>query len=202
MKKNKKSRIVWAVLSVIALLIVTVIIWVIIALINKPAYCQPSTKDWKTGDIFFSVGDSWKSVAVRSLSGIKGFALSDSTPSHCGIILKSEEGFLLVHESTSDRHIVAESIDEYFKCSGAYCIYALPVPYSVDSLKLENDVDSLLRLDVPFDFDFDHSNDSALYCTEMVVSLLEKNGIGEISELRKRRYMYPQDLKDFCKKMK
>lgn len=67
------------------------------------------------GLYIFSVGDSWKSYAVRGLTRAKGEALTDSTPSHCGMVVMDGLRPLLVHESTSEGHIVAESPREYFE---------------------------------------------------------------------------------------
>lgn len=45
------------------------IVWIGIVWLNRPAYIEPDTSTFETGDVFFSVGDSWESVAVRTLSG-------------------------------------------------------------------------------------------------------------------------------------
>ena len=174
------------------------LLWIGIAVWRIPSHVRPETSGWQTGDIFFSVGDSWKSVAVRSLSGAKDFGLSAATPSHCGIVIVDSAGVRLVHESTSARRIVAETPEEYIRNNGSYCIYARRPPCRADSVRLLQTVDSLMRMGVPFDFEFDHSDGSALYCTEMVVSVLEKCGCRDVSDLRDSGYIFPQDLLRKC----
>lgn len=171
---------------------------VVYAIINRPGRSVPDTVDWETGDIFFSVGDSWKSVAVRALTGVSEFKLSDSTPSHSGIILRTTAGVLLVHESTTSGHIVAETPQEYLEHNGAYSIYILKPPCKLDTLMLKADIDSLMHRQIPFDFSFNHSDSTTLYCTELVVTLLEHNGCRSVSDLRELKYIYPQDLANKC----
>lgn len=180
------------VLSILFILIL--LLWLVTYLINRQEYRKPDTSGWQTGYLFFSVGDSWKSNAVRTMTGTKYGALSDSTPSHCGIVLMNPEGPLLVHESTDEGKVVAETPEQYLKKNGAYCVYAVPVPYNIDTVMLRKDVEQMLRAGVPFDYDFNHRESSKLYCTEFVVTVLEKNGVTEVSKLRELKYIYPADL--------
>ncbi len=174
---------------------------VAIVALYRPKPAEPDTTSWQTGDIFFSVGDSWESVAVRSITGIKNVALSDSTPSHCGIVMINERGLLLVHESTAKGCIVAETPAEYIEINGSYCIYAKSSPFRIDTLRLKADIDSMLRKTVPFDYNFNHRDGKSLYCTEMVVTLHELNGCNSLSRLRDKHYIYPQDILNQLKVM-
>lgn len=175
------------------------VIWIGVVVSRIPAYVEPDTTGWHTGDIFFSVGDSWKSVAVRSLSGAKDFGLSAATPSHCGIVVVDSGGVRLVHESTSARRIVMETPEEYIHNNGSYCLYARRPPCIQDTLLALHVIDSLMRMGVPFDFDFDQTDDRRLYCTEMVVRILEICGCPEVSDLRESGYIFPQDLLRKCR---
>ena len=170
------------------------------AVFYRPKAAPPDTTGWQTGMVFFSVGDSWESAAVRSLTGLLSLAPSDSTPSHCGIVIMDEKGPLLVHASTSARHLVAETPAEYIENNGSYCLYVKPQPFPLDTLKLKSDIDSLLNIPVPFDFDFNHSDGKALYCTEFVVTLHELNGCTTLSPLREHHYIYPQDILNLLNK--
>lgn len=172
--------------------------WIGIVFFCRPAYIAPDTSGWKTGDIFFSVGDSWESVAVRALTGAKSFELSDSTPSHCGLVVRYGGKVRLVHESTVAKRIVMETPEEYLKNNGSYCLYVRKSPCAPDSVILRQTVDSLLSTGIPFDFDFDHSSPQALYCTEMVVRVSEICGSGYFSHLRKKDYIYPEDILKMC----
>lgn len=183
-----------------ALLLFVLAVWILTVWIKRPDHLSPETSGWHTGDIFFSVGDSWESVAVRSLTGALNFELSDSTPSHCGFIIRDSCDITLVHESTLEKKIVRESPEEYLKKNGSYCLYSASPPFIVDSTVLILTLDSLFCAQVPFDFQFDHSDSRSLYCTEMVVMALELTGDSSFSDLRERSYIYPGDLLVKCLK--
>lgn len=53
--------------------------WVGFCWLKRPPYLVPDTSAFATGDVFFSVGDAWESVAVRALSGYTSFEVCDST---------------------------------------------------------------------------------------------------------------------------
>lgn len=179
-----------------AFLLVSLLIVAVVVAVCRPKPALPDTSDWQTGMVFFSVGDSWESMAVRSITGLKNVALSDSTPSHCGMVIMGNDGPLLFHASTTARRAVAESPAEYIEKNGSYCLYAIPQPFQLDTLKLRVDIDSLLRIPVAFDYDFDHTDNKSLYCTELVVTLHELNGCKALSPLREKNYIYPQDILD------
>ncbi len=198
MLKKRKSKLWLWILTPPAIVLLIIGIWILTVFIRRPRYLEPDTADWQTGQIFFSVGDSWKSVAVRSFTGARDFSFTDSTPSHCGIVLREPDGLRLVHESTSARHIVAESPKEYLEKNGSYCLYTLPAPCPLDTNRLRRDIYKLQQENTPFDFNFDHNDSTSLYCSELVVTLLEKNGCMKISSLRSNNYIYPQDLLNKC----
>lgn len=172
--------------------------WILIVVLKTPKYQVPDIKEWKTGDIFFSVGDSWKSIVVRGLTGVRDLEMPDSTPSHCGIVLRDKENVWLVHESTDKKKLVKEKALEYQKINGSYCIFVRSVPSNIDTARLKRNIDHWLRMEKPFDFDFNHRDSTALYCTEFVVELMEKNGCNIFSALRENQYIYPKELKNIC----
>ena len=102
MKPSKAVRIALATAATITAAIAAAVIYVVC---TTPRHSEPDTRGWQTGYIFFSVGDSWKSYAVRGLTRARGEALTDSTPSHCGMVVMDGLRPLLVHESTSEGHI-------------------------------------------------------------------------------------------------
>lgn len=184
--------------GVLAIFFLAIIVWISVVYLSRPSYLMPDTSAWKTGDVFFSVGDSWESVAVRALTGAKHLEVSDSTPSHCGIVVRDDDGVRLVHASTGAEQIVAETIEEYLKNNGSYCLFARRVNTAPDSVAVRLTLDSLIARRVPFDFDFDHTDSNSLYCTEMVISVFERNGDYRFSPLREQSYIYPEDLLKIC----
>lgn len=191
-KLRKPTLRIFAVIS--ASLITVLLIIVGTAIFYRPKPSLPDTSDWQTGMVFFSVGDSWESAAVRSLSSILNLAVSDSTPSHCGIVVMGKNGPLLVHASTVAKHIVMETPEEYIRKNGSYCLYVKTKPLLPDTLKLKADIDSLLKIPVPFDFEFNHDDPTALYCSELVITLHELNGSASLSSLKEKNWIYPQDI--------
>lgn len=192
---NKLRRPIFRIIAGIsAFLVIFLLIVAVKAIFFRPKASLPDTSDWQTGMVFFSVGDSWESAAVRTITGVLNLAVTDSTPSHCGIVLMDEKGPLLVHASTVAGHLVAETPSEYVEKNGSFCIYVKPQPFKLDTFKLKSDIDSLLKHPVQFDFKFDHSDARTLYCTEFVVLLHELNGCRSLSSLRDKHYIYPQDI--------
>ena len=181
-----------------AFIFLLVSVWICVCWLKRPPYLMPDTTMFRTGDIFFSVGDSWESVAVRALSGSTSFEVADSTPSHCGLVIRYADGVKLAHASTTAKKIVLETPEEYLRNNGSYCIYARKASCTVDTLAIRQSVETLVRNCVPFDFKFDHTTPNALYCTEMVVSVFEANNCFCFSKLRKLNYMYPNNLLKIC----
>lgn len=184
--------------GVFAIFLLAIITWVSVVFMSRPTYFMPDTSDWQTGDIFFSVGDSWESVAVRAISGAKSFEVSDSTPSHCGIIVRDGDNVKLIHASTTAKKVVAETPREYLINNGSYCLYARKAHPTPDSVAIRQTVDSLIEGNVPFDFEFNHNDPRSLYCTEMVITVFERNGTTLFSQLRKQSYIYPEDILKLC----
>ncbi len=191
---KKRKPLVRIVVSLAVFFLLIFVLWVAFIALYRPEPEQPDTIDWRTGDVFFSVGNSWESVAVRSLTGARHFEVSDSTPSHCGIVVRVADGVRLVHASTVEKRVVAESPQEYLAKNGSYCLYVVRPSFAPDTLRLRRCLDSLITSRVPFDFDFDHKDASALYCTEMVVATFELIGHNDFSLLRKQAHIYPGDL--------
>lgn len=195
---KKKWRLSLILGGILVLFFLAIIIWVCFVFLTRPVYVRPDTTDWQTGDIFFSVGDSWESVAVRTLSGAKNMEVSDSTPSHCGIIVRDGDIVKLVHASTTAKKVVAETPEEYMTNNGSYCLYTRRVHQTPDSVAILQTVDSLIVNAVPFDFDFNHWDSRSLYCTEMVITVFERNGNLRFTPLRRQNYIYPEDLLKLC----
>ncbi len=181
-------------LGILSVFIILAIGFIIFVLLTKPQYKEPDIRNWRTGDVFFSVGDSWESYVVRSLTSFRERNLVDSTPSHCGIILIEKTGPVLVHASTVAKKVVKETPEEYIRKNGSFMIYSHAIPYDIDTILLRKNIDELLEKDYPFDFDFNHRDQSSLYCSELVLYLLELNGIDQLSDLRELAYIYPQDI--------
>ena len=165
--------------------------------LTRPKYSAPDTSDWHTGDVFFSVGDSWKSVAVRSISGALNLQVNDTLPSHCGFVVREGNDVYLVHESTDAGTIAKETPEEYVRKNGTYCLYIMRPPMEIDTLRLMSTLEDMRRRQIPFDFGWDHDDSSELYCTEFVILAYARSGYPFLTPLlRKSTYIYPQDIAD------
>ncbi|MGM9816382.1 MAG: YiiX/YebB-like N1pC/P60 family cysteine hydrolase [Lepagella sp.] len=189
-----RRRWLFIILAPFALFILFLTVRVAVVMIRRPEFIPPDTSRWHTGDLFFSVGDSWESVAVRALSGLRTYEVADSTPSHCGVVIRRGEEVLLLHASTIAGHVVLESPQQYLVNNGSFCLYACPPPVPVDSLRFTLAADSLLNANIPFDFNFNHNDPSALYCSELVVQIFELTSISPFSSLHRLDYIYPRDI--------
>lgn len=200
MRKKRQTVAVRAALAGVGLLFLLVAVAAGCVYFRRPAYAGTDTTQWRTGDIFFSVGDAWQSVAVRTLTGAKHLEFSELTPSHCGLVVVRTGGgeVRLVHASTVAKRVVSETPEQYVSNNGTYCLYVAQAPCGVDTAALQQTLDSLLQAAVPFDFEFNHNDASALYCTELVVSALEQTGCHSFSNLRSNSYIYPADLLKHC----
>lgn len=198
MSRKRQTGAVRAALAGVGLLFLLVAVAAGCVYFRRPAYAGTDTTQWRTGDIFFSVGDAWQSVAVRTLTGAKHLEFSELTPSHCGLVVRTGGEVRLVHASTVAKRVVSETPEQYVSNNGTYCLYVAQVPCGVDTAALQQTLDSLLQAGVPFDFEFNHNDASALYCTELVVSALEQTGCHSFSNLRNNSYIYPADLLKQC----
>lgn len=196
---NVRKTIFRTLIGLSAFLLFSLATIVVAVVFYRPKPTVPDTSDWQTGMVFFSVGDSWESAAVRVLTGAKYFEIADSTPSHCGVILRDANKVSLVHESTIAKRIVAETPEEYFENNGSYCLFAVRPTPAPDSIAIRRTLDSLLVQRIPFDFDFNHADSQSLYCTEMVIKVFELNGNFSFSALRHQKYIYPEDLLKICR---
>ena len=157
-------------------------------------YQKPVIETWRTGDIFFSVGDSWKSGAVLSLTEVQGNVLSDSVPTHCGLVIYDKGVPMLVHESTTKETLVSETVEEYLETNGAYILYALPPKVNLDTVRLRIYVNELIKNKIGFDFDFNHHDSTEMYCSEFVLMAIENNLNVRYDGLRAKKYIYPLDI--------
>lgn len=172
---------------VAALLFIVVSAYFYVESRRRP-YEVPTTVGWQTGDIFFSVGNSWKSEFVR-LSGGNADEIS-----HCGIVLRSGDKVVLVHMSTDKGHIVGESPDDYGKINNASKVIVRHLTNPVDTISLKKRLECLLSSGKPFDYKFDKTDTAEYYCSELVVDLMFADSTREYKSLMRHDYIYPQDI--------
>lgn len=155
---------------------------------KRQPYEIPSTKGWQTGDVFFSVGNSWKSEFVRFAGG------NSKDVSHCGIVLMAGSKAMLIHMSTEQGHIVCESPEDYGRINDASRIIIRRPRTIPDTSMLKIRLNSLLAERKPFDFKFDVQDDSKYYCSELIVKQVFQDSSREYKTLIRKEFVYPQDI--------
>ena len=140
----------------------------------------------KTGDLALIEGDSYKSDIVKTTDGNK------KNYSHIGFIV-IDDGVYIVHMSIDTGYIEWVNIEEYLKrCNVS----------NIDFYRLNNNIScseiyALLKelnfKKVEFDFSFDHQRADKLYCSELIIVVLNKLG-SFIPIDRNKRYIYPSEF--------
>lgn len=113
------------------------------------------------GDVLFRVGTGLEADAVRALD-------QRSRLSHVGLVVGMPQGWAVVH-ADPEAGVVAEPLNVFLSPTKAtgYALYRRPGA-TTHRLRIRNDALAMVRRHIPFDRHFDFSNDSALYCTELV----------------------------------
>jgi hypothetical protein len=127
----------------------------------------------REGDVVFRNGVSKESLLIRT------FAVGVGAFSHCGIVVKDRSGLLRVMHvlgggKNTKSDLYAESFDDFVTDSAntAFGIARYLLSES-DLQRLRSYVDSLLTIDIRFDYEFALDSGEKLYCTELVARCLE-----------------------------
>lgn len=165
-----------------------VVVWWTVSSQRRP-FMPPDTRVWQTGDIFFSSGNSWKSLCVRAIGGE-----SVERISHCGFIVVKDGQPMLVHASTDKGRITMEGVEEYARVNDVSGISAVRLRELPDTTALRRRLEQLLRQGKPFDYSFNLKDTSEYYCTELILRVLEGQGCRAFAPLIGSDYVYPQQL--------
>jgi hypothetical protein len=146
---------------------------------------------WKTGDVVCLNGSSMRSKAVRLLQG------HSTDFSHVGIVVVENGVPFIVHADPSAGLVIMQRWDVVLRggdiAGGAIYRYRhvsehIRIIVSETALRL-------VRERVPFDKEFDQSNCSRLYCTELVVRAYAEAGVELRSQVGSARsHIFPIDL--------
>ncbi|WP_222165605.1 YiiX/YebB-like N1pC/P60 family cysteine hydrolase [Edaphocola aurantiacus] len=124
------------------------------------------------GDIVLRAGNDVTSNMLRQLN------LKDKRFSHCGIVFSESGAWWVYHsigsESAPDQAIKKEPLMHYWNPEDNLAIgYAHLHISRQERAKLLHTTDSLYRLQIPFDMQFDLKSDDRMYCTEMVAKSIQ-----------------------------
>lgn len=191
---RSSRRIVWRVAGgLLAIIAALGLAFMIIVQCSRRDFKSPDTSGWRTGDIFFSAGNSWRSIIVKWFGGE-----SSEGTTHCGFVLMVNGRPMLVHMSTDKNEITMESIEDYARLNDVSAISARRLIHMPDTVKLRQDLMKLIAEHKAFDNSFDHDDTTHYYCTELVIRELEHLGHRELTPLLQQEYVYPVDIETSC----
>lgn len=157
-----------------------------------PRHYLPDT--WKTGDVIFVEGTSFRSSVVRLLE------LGRTDYSHVGLILLQDGTPFVIHADPKRGRVIKERWDEFLSPDRANEAAVFRVIGRSDSIafRASQIAKQYLSNAVLFDDEFDLNTDKKLYCTELVWRAYLSVGI----DLRNkpyqtdRKYLFPSELID------
>lgn len=142
----------------------------------------------RTGDLVFCTGQSIKSDLVRMASS------EDAVFSHVGFVVMKDGVAKMVHMSADTDVITDEPFSSYISTSNVSRLSFYRIKSLRNTCLLEQRLDSLLTLQVPFDHQYDFQNSEKLYCTELIVKSLMAVGCEVFKQAVSKKYVYPDDL--------
>ncbi len=143
----------------------------------------------RSGDLLFSEGHSFKSDLVRIAA--RNY---HSDYSHVGIIRRHRSGIHVVHMSIDSGVILEEHLNNFIQNNRSLRIGFARWQNSIDTLQLNHVLDSLLSIRKAFDYQFDMTDNSKYYCTELIVQALRLCDCPITIPMPKERILYPSAL--------
>lgn len=152
-------------------------------------------EDLREGDLVVRTTDSLLSLLSLSLSE------SDRRFSHVGILVKSGgEEWLVIHARPGEDNqpgVIGEPLETFLAPALRRGYYRLRISDG-EALSLSRRAVEWQSQGIPFDHQFDLSNDHALYCTELIWKLVREDlGVDMVPEksiIRGRLALTMQDL--------
>lgn len=148
---------------------------------RAPVASVPDTSAASSGDIVFRRG--------RDLIANMILAQRDSSSfSHVGLLLKTSQRIHVVHAISADvtdpGAVVVEPFADFFSPENAsagtiYRLSGLSAPQARQMISY-----ALTRVGTPFDKDFSYTDNSSLYCTELVLKSIAAGGNSIRDEMR------------------
>lgn len=107
-------------------------------------------------------------------------SLQEKVPvSHCGMIIRSDSGYFVLHTMSSlvseKDGVRQEPLRKFLLRARDSSVAVVRPLYEWDQAKLESSVNRISESKIPFDHKFDLNDTSALFCTELLFSLLAEN---------------------------
>lgn len=184
---KRKRRTAVRIIAAIAFVIAAIAAYLFLP--RKTDYQIPDASRWRTGDIFFSTGNTWESRAVRLLGGS-----DERNTSHCGFVLMQGGKPMLVHMSTDKGEITMESVEAYGELNDSKSVRAMRLKQMPDTIALRTELEKELAGRRKFDSSFDMTEEAYYYCTELIIKVLQRIDGPKYPHAADTRHVYPHDI--------
>jgi len=142
-------------------------------------------------DIILSKGQSFQSKLISLLK------LSTEDYSHIGIMVKQNDNLFVLHstpdgmKSNGIRYDDLQTFIHLSSVSDYKVLRHSSVTYDLRQ-RLRIEFDRYKNSPVPFDFDFNNSDHSEIYCSELVYLIFKNSGLSAFSEFDIAKPIYPK----------
>lgn len=127
--------------------------------------------DIRNGDIICRLGNGFFS------NQFKNYSLNEKLYSHAGIVEQQGDSLFVIHSEASELtgigHVRREPIDIFLEDIGTWGVYRVNADDSICD-KIVAYAKEYFTRKTPFDMDFDASDDSKVYCTELIALAVNK----------------------------
>lgn len=142
-------------------------------------------------DIILSKGQSFQSKFISLLK------LTAEDYSHIGIMLNQNNTVFVLHstpDGTKTNGIRYDDLQTFINLSSVSDYQVLRYTSLTSDLrqKLRLEFESYKNNSAPFDFDFNNSDHSKIYCSELVYLIFKNSGLSTFSEIDLAKPIYPK----------
>ena len=123
--------------------------------------------------------------------------ITHSPYSHCGVVLRNDKNQWVVEESIFTVHETPLVPWEFRGRGGSFTVYRLDPKY--DSLIPKFKKELLSYMGRPYDFDYNMTDDSAVYCSDLIYLAFDKAAGEKMGALEKLRDLDWKPYEDFIK---
>lgn len=139
----------------------------------QPGSNSIDTSSLEEGDILLRRGRGFVSSMI---AGVSSHGVS-----HCGIVLKDGDNWMVVHSISghiSDRDgIRANTLPEFIQDALPGTLYHLKPRFEIDRRTIANLCGELLHRKIGFDHNFNLEDESELYCSELIRCVYLRSGM-------------------------
>lgn len=142
----------------------------------------------QTGDLVLIAGDSYKSEFVKVTDTYS------NNYSHIGFIVKENDCITnIVHMSIDSGYIEWENLEDYVNKSKLLNIDFYRLNNKISSDEICKILEELNLKKIEFDYSFNHKEADKLYCSELIMTVLDMLGY-KLQLNKQKQYIYPSEF--------